>query len=79
MPGMDVVPEIPTWSFLVESDTGRKALFDLGVPPNWRDFAPVVTDRLFTSGWEISAKKHVAEILQDEGVDLSSINSVVWR
>ncbi|KIV77975.1 hypothetical protein PV11_09747 [Exophiala sideris] len=78
MPGMPVMPEIPTWSFLVESGTGRKALFDLGVPPNWRDFSPAVTDRLFESKWEISSEKHVADILRDEGVDLSSIKSIVW-
>ncbi|KAI1614118.1 beta-lactamase-like protein [Exophiala viscosa] len=78
MPGMPVMPEIPTWSFLVESKTGRKALFDLGVPPNWRDFSPAVTERLFEAKWEISGEKHVADILRDEGVDLSSINSIVW-
>ncbi|ETI27212.1 hypothetical protein G647_09895 [Cladophialophora carrionii CBS 160.54] len=79
MPGMDVLPEAPTWSFLVESDTGRKALFDLGVPPNWREFSPVVATPLQTRGWgEPSGEKHVADILVEEGVDLSSINSIIW-
>ena len=80
MPGMEVLPEAPSWSFLIESDTGCKALFDLGVPPNWRDFSPVVAKPLQTRGWgEPSGEKHVAEILVDEGIDLSSINSIIWR
>lgn len=79
MHGMEFMPDIPTWSFLVESDTGKKALFDLGVPPNWKDFSPVVTNRLLESGWEISAHKHVEEILRDHQVDPVDINSVVWR
>lgn len=77
--GMEFMPDIPTWSFLVESETGKKALFDLGVPPNWRDFSPVVTGRLVESGWEISGEKHVEEILRDHHVDPASINSIVWR
>jgi hypothetical protein len=80
MPGMDVMPEIPTWSFLVESEkTGKKALFDLGVPPNWRDFSPVVVDGLVERGWEISGDKHVADILREERMDPSAINCIVWR
>jgi hypothetical protein len=80
MPGMEVLPEAPTWSFLVESDTGRKALFDLGVPPNWREFSPVIATPLQTRGWgEPSGEKHVADILVEEGVDLSTINSIIWR
>lgn len=79
MPGMEFMPEIPTWSFLVESTTGKKALFDLGVPPNWRDFSPVVVDGLVKRGWEISGDKHVADIIKEEGLDPSQINSIVWR
>lgn len=81
MAGMEVMPEIPTWSFLVESaTTGRKALFDLGVPPNWREhFAPVVADKLVASGWEIGAEKHVVDILRENGVQAEAIDAVVWR
>lgn len=79
MPGMEFMPEINTWSFLVESDTGKKALFDLGVPPNWQDFSPVVTASLKERGWEISSQKHVEEILRDHHVDPASISSIVWR
>lgn len=79
IPGFDILPELPTWSFLVESDTGKKALFDLGVPPNWEDFAPAVMKRLTTNGWEVKADKHVVDILKENQVDPASINSIVWR
>lgn len=79
IPGLDVMPELNTWSFLVESNTGKKALFDLGVPPNWKDFSPVVTASLKARGWEVSAQKHVEEILRDHHVDPASINSIIWR
>lgn len=79
MPGLEFMPDIPTWSFLVESDTGKKALFDLGVPPDWRNFSPVIMKRLAVYGCEVYAEKHVEEILRDHQVDPSSINSIVWR
>lgn len=79
MPGMEHMPELPTWSFLVESGTGRKALFDLGVPPNWKDFSPAVTGRLLKSGWEIKGEKHVVDILKQNNIKPESINSVIWR
>lgn len=81
MPGMYTMPDIPAWSFLVESSTGRKALFDLGVPPNFMDFAPWVTDFITQEdwSWEISSTKHVAQILRDEGIDPAVITDIVWR
>jgi hypothetical protein len=70
MPGMYVMPEIPAWSFLVESTNRRKALFDLGIPSNFEAFSPWVTQFLKMDGWgwQISSKKHVADILKDGGV-----------
>ncbi|EXJ70208.1 uncharacterized protein A1O5_06276 [Cladophialophora psammophila CBS 110553] len=80
MPGMYVMPDILAWSFLVESTNGRKALFDLGVPPNFEDFSPAVTRFLKTDawGWQISSQKHVADILKNEGVNPASITDIVW-
>lgn len=81
MPGMYVMPDIPAWSFLIESTNGRKALFDLGVPPNWQEFSPWVLDFVRSDGWgwQISSEKHVADILKDGGVDPASITEIVWR
>ena len=80
MPGFDVFPTIPTWSFLVESATGKKALFDLGVPPNYESaFTPLIQNKLKSSGWDVKAEAHVADILKEGGVDPGSINGVIWR
>ncbi|OAG34518.1 hypothetical protein AYO21_11340 [Fonsecaea monophora] len=76
--GMPFMPEVPTWSFLIESATGRKALFDLGVPPNWRDFAPPISDNLKNRSWDIQSEKHVADILKEHQIEPASINHVIW-
>jgi hypothetical protein len=80
VPGFEYMPDVPSWSFLVESSTtGKKALFDLGVPPDWETFSPIVSDQLKERGWEIYAEKHTSQILEENGVDLKEIGSIVWR
>jgi hypothetical protein len=76
----EYMPDLPSWSFLIESSTtGKKALFDLGIPPDWENFAPVVSERLREYGWEIYAEKHTSQILEENGVDLKGIGSILWR
>jgi hypothetical protein len=81
MPSMHVLPELPAWSFLVESTTGGRALFDLGIPPNYKDFSPWVLQFLDMPGWgwKVSSTKHVSDILKDEGIDPALITHIVWR
>ncbi|OAL40504.1 hypothetical protein AYO20_00240 [Fonsecaea nubica] len=77
--GMQYMPDIPTRSFLIESPTtGKKALFDLGVPPNFLDFSPFNQDQLRNPAWEIRSEKHVADILKENQIDPAWINSIVW-
>ncbi|VUC32805.1 unnamed protein product [Clonostachys rosea] len=78
MQGFDHIPTMPSYSFLVESATGKKALFDLSIATDWQDYAPIVANRLKTNGYEIKAEVDVSEVLQCHGVDLKSINSIVW-
>lgn len=80
MEGFETMPEITAWSFLIESSDGRRALYDLGVPPDWYDsFSPATVGRLKELGWEISAQKDVYSILKDGGIEPSSIGSIIWR
>ena len=80
VPGFEIVPENPTWCFLIESSSGGKAIFDLGVPPNWPDvFPPAVIDIVTRAGFECGADKHVADILQESDISPSDIDAVVWR
>jgi hypothetical protein len=85
MPGLTTLPTLPAWSFLIESSTtGKRALFDLGVPPDWAEtekggFAPRVVNRVRENGWVVKATKGVAEVLEEGGVESGSVGSVVWR
>lgn len=78
IPGFDILPELPTWSFLIEHESGRKVLFDLGVPTDWEDMAPKVSDRLKKSGWEINVKKSTISILAEQNIKPESIEAIVW-
>ncbi|KAJ9606672.1 hypothetical protein H2200_008680 [Cladophialophora chaetospira] len=79
MPGFDTMNNLPTWVFLVESPSGQKAVFDLGVRPDWENMAPDVVYKLHKGGWEIRAEKNVVEILREHKIDPEEINSVIWR
>lgn len=79
MPGMKDMPELPTWSFLIEHDSGRKILFDLGVPVDWQELAPSVSNRLKTKGWGISVQKSTVELLKQGGIEPDDIEAIVWR
>ena len=71
--GFDDMAEIPTWSFFIEHESGRKLLFDLGIPTDWQDLAPTVADRLKSNGWKISVEKPTVQILKEHHIDASSI------
>lgn len=77
--GFSHMPTFTTWSFLIESASGQKALFDLGVPPDIETHSPAIIKRIKNSGWDVRAEKHVADILSENGVRLAEINSVIWR
>lgn len=79
MTGFDKFPTVPSWSFLVESSSGKKALFDLGVPVDINTFAPVVTAKLKSLGLDIKVEKNVADILEENEVNLYEIDSIIWR
>ncbi|ERT00707.1 uncharacterized protein SPSK_07614 [Sporothrix schenckii 1099-18] len=76
--GLEYLAPLTTWSFLVESSRGEKALFDLGVPPDLSRFSPAVVAKLKASGWDVTAEKNVADILAENGVDPSEIKSIIW-
>lgn len=73
------MPKLPSWSFLIEHDSGKKALFDLGVPPDWKKMSPATTNRIIAAGWTVTSEKHTVQILEENGVRGEEINSVIWR
>ncbi|KAL3484697.1 beta-lactamase-like protein [Aspergillus germanicus] len=78
MDGMQYMPVLPSWSFLIQHPSGQKLLFDLGVPSDWRTLAPAVTDKLEARGWDITVEKEVIDCLQDHGVAAEEISGIIW-
>lgn len=76
--GFEYFPTLPAWSFLIESSSGQRALFDLGVPTDWQEMAPAVSDRLKSSGWVIDAPNNVRDILEKHSAGCE-VNSIIWR
>lgn len=84
--GLDTL-KAPAYSFLIthEDDTGaeRKLVFDLGLPVNLeKDFPPAIFERLTAmkgGGGMMESTKYVSDILEEEGVELDSIEAVIWR
>jgi hypothetical protein len=79
MPGFTRMGDLPSWSFLVESASGRKILFDLGVRKDWKNLAPHVWKRIPANGWDVTVKKNVAEILEENHVAPKDIDSIILR
>lgn len=77
--GLDTLPPIASWSFLIQSSKGQKALFDLSGPPDLTSISPVILNQVNEVGVQIEVRTHVAEILKEHGVDPSEIESVIWR
>ena len=71
----------PAYSFLVEQvSSGRKILFDLGVRKDWHNFSASVNKLVTSPGWILNIEKNVAEILQENGVDVAggAVEAIVW-
>ncbi|KAK4216446.1 beta-lactamase-like protein [Rhypophila decipiens] len=70
----------PSWSFLVENSKGdKRALFDLGGPPNFTEsYSPAIQRVIQTAPWTFSVDKHVVDILRENRVNPASIGSIVW-
>ncbi|KAJ5600954.1 hypothetical protein N7450_002021 [Penicillium hetheringtonii] len=78
MNGMQYMPIIPSWSFLIEHGSGKKLLFDMGVPKEWRKMAPVVVKSLESHGWDINVDKEVIDILSGHGLAADEISGIIW-
>lgn len=81
MKGLDSMPTLTTWSFLVETSSGKKVLFDLGVPKEpFKNFSPYYVDIIKANpNWNLDVPKNVADILAENNVQPSEIDSVIWR
>ena len=62
-----------------KTNKARRVLFDLGVQKDWQNQAPSIVDMIKDFGWTIKVEKHVAEILEENGVEKESIEAIIWR
>lgn len=76
---MEFMPTLPSWSFLIEHPSGHKAVFDLGMPRNIKDLAPLVSQDDRFDNWDIQSPKEVIDVLEEHNVPASQINSAIWR
>ncbi|KIW88410.1 uncharacterized protein Z519_10979 [Cladophialophora bantiana CBS 173.52] len=78
IPGHDKL-SCPSYCFLIEhGPLGRKILFDLGTRKDWENLAPNIVNIIKDHKWGLTVEKNVSEILTGEGVDLKSIEAIIW-
>ncbi|RVX73584.1 hypothetical protein B0A52_02472 [Exophiala mesophila] len=71
----------PAFSFLVEHPKlNRKIVFDLGLRKDWQNLPPVIVNQLTPPDWVCAVEKNVAEILQENGINVAGgeIEAVIW-
>ncbi|KAJ6134635.1 hypothetical protein N7523_000957 [Penicillium sp. IBT 18751x] len=76
--GLKYMPTMPSWSFLIEHPSGKKALFDLGVPKSWKSFPPAAIGHIDSLGWNVRVEEEVIDILSRNGVRPEGISSIIW-
>ncbi|KAJ6456097.1 hypothetical protein C8R45DRAFT_914165 [Mycena sanguinolenta] len=66
----------PFHAFLVEN-SHKRVMFDLGIRKNTSDFSPSVA-ALIPAVIQVDSQKDIVELLQDGGINLTSIDAVIW-
>ena len=78
IPGFDDLVA-PAFAFFIEHPSGDKYIFDLGVRKDWLNFSPAIGKKLKEIGFHIVVEKDVRDILNDNNIDASDINGIIWR
>ncbi|KAA8645443.1 hypothetical protein EYZ11_013543 [Aspergillus tanneri] len=77
-PGHDYL-RVPNYAFLIKHpELERAILFDLGLRKDWWNSAPVVRNVLQEGQSHVSVQKDIREILEDGGVPITTIDTMVW-
>ena len=72
--------DCPAYSFLIEHPpSGRKVLWDLGIRKDWENLAPRIVKSIRDGGAQVTVEKGVAEILEEGGIKLGDVDSIIWR
>lgn len=72
--------EAGAYAFLIENPrTHQRVIFDLGMRKDFHNLAPALHPFLQLPDATIEVEKNVVEIIQEHGIDPSSIQSIIWR
>jgi hypothetical protein len=78
VPGHEDAP-FPVYSFLVEhKKTGKRVMYDLGIRKDPLNLAPDVAVFFSSGATVVEPFKDITELLEDGGIPLTSIDSVIW-
>lgn len=69
----------PSLSFLLEHPSGQNLVWDLGIRKDYDNYAPSIANYIPTCNYDIQVTKNVADVLEDQGIKLDSINAIIWR
>ncbi|KAK4245127.1 beta-lactamase-like protein [Corynascus novoguineensis] len=70
---------VPVFSFLIHHPTlKRSVIFDLGIRKDWHNLSPSVVSRIKRLGWTVNVEKDVSEILTAGGVDVKTVEAIIW-
>ncbi len=68
----------PAYVFLVEHEgLARRVIFDLGIRKDLDEYAPFV--KAYHKAFQIQGGEEVFDLLRDGGIDLNTIEAVIWR
>jgi hypothetical protein len=79
MAGMQYMPEMPAWSFLIEHCSGQNLLFDLAAPKDLGSFSPFILAILDKMGSDVTVEHDVIDILKNNGIGADQISGIIWR
>ncbi|KAJ0297644.1 hypothetical protein COL5a_004796 [Colletotrichum fioriniae] len=77
IPGHEIFNDLPCLVFLIESSTGRKVLFDLGLRKDWQKLSPVSLSEIRNDQIDIKLEEDIVDILKREGIVPGDIEAVV--
>ncbi|OAA60328.1 metallo-beta-lactamase superfamily protein [Niveomyces insectorum RCEF 264] len=78
MPGHELM-SVTTMAFLLENERlGKRAMFDLGTRKDYWNSPPMTLQRIQDAIPGVRIDKDVTEILEEKGVELETINDIIW-
>ncbi|EED80741.1 predicted protein [Postia placenta Mad-698-R] len=75
--GKDGGLTVPSFAFLIDHEVHGKFMFDLGLRKGGKGYPPAWDETLIEL--KVDCSKNVADLLQEGGVQPSSINSIIYR